>query len=78
MFCFDTLGQIETRLVNHLLEIFDECDTDKDNKINFQEWEKMAGIMRSKFPLAEKHFTQMFVPSSRSPSRSGPSCSQVR
>jgi hypothetical protein len=53
--------QIETRLVNHLLEIFDECDSDKDNKINYAEWEKLAGIMRSKFPLAEKHFTKMYV-----------------
>lgn len=51
--------QIETRLVNHLLEIFDECDSDKDNKINYAEWEKLASIMRSKFPLAEKHFTKM-------------------
>ncbi|CDZ98411.1 64 kda mitochondrial nadh dehydrogenase [Phaffia rhodozyma] len=50
---------IETKLVNHLLELFDECDVNKDGKINYQEWEKMADIIRKKHPLAEKQFIKI-------------------
>lgn len=35
-------GQIETSVVAHLLGLVDECDKNKDGKIDFDEWETMG------------------------------------
>ena len=35
-------GQIETSVVAHLLSLVDECDKNKDGKIDFDEWEAMG------------------------------------
>lgn len=45
--------------MNHLLELFDECDTNKDNRIDFNEWEQMAKAIKKKFPLAESQFSEI-------------------
>ena len=50
---------IETGLVNHLLELFDEADTNKDNRINYAEWESMAKSIKKRFPLAEAQFSEI-------------------
>ena len=40
--CSEVVLQIETSVVAHLLELVDECDKNKDGKIDFGEWETMG------------------------------------
>jgi len=37
-----TVLQIETSLLSHFMDLVEECDTDKDGKIDFGEWELMG------------------------------------
>jgi len=46
---------IETRLVDHLLEMVDACDSDKDGKIDSDEFGKMMKMIDRKFPTAQVH-----------------------
>lgn len=46
---------VETNLVNHLLEMVDRCDEDKDGTINQAEFEKMMKIVHRRFPTTEKY-----------------------
>ncbi|KAK4049655.1 hypothetical protein OIV83_003930 [Microbotryomycetes sp. JL201] len=46
---------IETNLVDHLLEMVDRCDEDKDGNINLQEYEKMMKIVHRRFPTTQKY-----------------------
>lgn len=42
-------------MVDHLLEMVEQCDKNKDGEIDFEEFENMLGIMRRRFPASEKH-----------------------
>jgi hypothetical protein len=44
---------IETRLVDHLLDIVEKCDDNKDGKIDQREFEHMMRIVKRKFPTAQ-------------------------
>ncbi|KAA1469406.1 mitochondrial NADH dehydrogenase [Dentipellis sp. KUC8613] len=44
---------IETSLVAHLLDLVEEADRNKDNKIDFEEWETMVKRIKEKIPMAE-------------------------
>lgn len=46
---------IETRLVDHLLEMVDACDSDKDGKIDSKEFGQMMKMIDRKFPTAQIH-----------------------
>ncbi|KAI8454759.1 NADH dehydrogenase [Phakopsora pachyrhizi] len=50
---------IETNLVNHLLNLVDQCDTNKDGKIDFEEFESMIKQVRRKFPTAQVHIEKV-------------------
>ncbi|OCH88794.1 nucleotide-binding domain-containing protein [Obba rivulosa] len=44
---------IETSIVNHLLDLVDESDRNKDGKIDFDEWEIMVARIKQRIPMAE-------------------------
>ncbi|SGY90194.1 BQ5605_C039g11792 [Microbotryum silenes-dioicae] len=46
---------IETRLVDHLLEMVERCDEDHDGNINDAEFKKMMKMVNRKFPTAQIH-----------------------
>ncbi|GAA6020279.1 hypothetical protein JCM8202_002607 [Rhodotorula sphaerocarpa] len=50
---------IETRLVDHLLEFVERCDSDHDGNIDRREFEQMMKYVKRKFPASEKHFSKI-------------------
>ncbi|KAI9630207.1 hypothetical protein KEM48_012240 [Puccinia striiformis f. sp. tritici PST-130] len=50
---------IETNLVNHLLDLVDQCDTNNDGEIDFDEFESMIKHIRRKFPTAQVHIEKV-------------------
>ncbi|KAI0031723.1 nucleotide-binding domain-containing protein [Vararia minispora EC-137] len=46
---------IETSLVDHLLDLVDEADRDKNGKIDFEEWKIMVPRIKQKIPMTEAH-----------------------
>ncbi|KAL8277059.1 hypothetical protein RQP46_010593 [Phenoliferia psychrophenolica] len=50
---------VETRLVDHLLEMVDRCDQNKDGVIDDREFEMMMKIVDRKFPTAQIHVDQI-------------------
>lgn len=50
---------IDTHLIDYIYEFVDKCDTDHDNKLNFNEFQVLASSIRHKFPLASKHFDKL-------------------
>ncbi|SCV67352.1 BQ2448_5998 [Microbotryum intermedium] len=46
---------IETRLVDHLLEMVERCDEDHDGSIDNAEFKKMMKMVNRKFPTAQIH-----------------------
>ena len=45
--------------MSHFLELVEECDEDKNGKIEFGEWEKMVQKIKSRIPMAEDHLAQV-------------------
>ncbi|KAJ3484594.1 hypothetical protein NLI96_g5534 [Meripilus lineatus] len=54
-------GQIETSVVAHLLGLVDECDKNKDGKIDFDEWETMVSRIKQRIPMAESQLQKACV-----------------
>ncbi|KAF8912020.1 mitochondrial NADH dehydrogenase [Gymnopilus junonius] len=50
---------IETSVMSHFLELVEECDEDKNGKIDLSEWEKMVEQIKSRVPMAEDHLIQV-------------------
>ncbi|KAE8230692.1 hypothetical protein CF326_g4300 [Tilletia indica] len=50
---------IDNRLIDHLYEFVDNCDTDHTNALTFSEFEELAKTVRKKYPLASKHFEKL-------------------
>ena len=46
---------IETRLVDHLLNIVERCDENKDGVVDVEEFEVMMKIVEKRFPTAQIH-----------------------
>lgn len=59
VYCIGDAATVETNLVDHLVELFDDFDTDKDSKLSYQEWEKMAKTIKKNYPLAGAQFTKV-------------------
>lgn len=50
---------IDTRLIDSLYDFVDQCDTDHDGHLNFDEFAALAKRVRKRFPLASKHFAKL-------------------
>lgn len=50
---------IETNLVDHLMDIFEDADTNKDSKLDYEEWEQMVKKIKNKYPLAGSAFNKI-------------------
>lgn len=50
---------IETNLVNHLLDLVDQCDINHDGQIDFDEFELMIKQIRKKFPTSQVHIQKV-------------------
>ncbi|KAF9526941.1 hypothetical protein CPB83DRAFT_769273 [Crepidotus variabilis] len=50
---------IETSLLGHFLDLVDECDKDKNGKIDFGEWEDMVVKIKQRIPMAEDHLSKV-------------------
>ncbi|KAF6763981.1 mitochondrial NADH dehydrogenase, partial [Ephemerocybe angulata] len=50
---------IETSVIAHFTELVDECDKDKNGKIDFGEWEDMVKKIKARIPMAEDHLGQV-------------------
>jgi len=50
---------IETSVVNHLLELVDEADRNKDGKIDFDEWQVMTKRIKKRIPMAEDQLSEV-------------------
>lgn len=51
--------QIETSVVDHLLDLVEEADRDKNGKIDFEEWQIMVKRIKRKIPMSESHLSQV-------------------
>ncbi|TFK54717.1 mitochondrial NADH dehydrogenase [Heliocybe sulcata] len=50
---------IETSILRYLMELVDQCDKNRDGKIDFEEWEDMATKIKQKMPMTEKHLDKI-------------------
>ncbi|KZV59119.1 nucleotide-binding domain-containing protein [Peniophora sp. CONT] len=50
---------IETSIVDHLLDLVEEADRDKNGKIDYEEWQIMVKRIKHKIPMAESHLSQV-------------------
>ncbi|EKM82475.1 NDI, mitochondrial NADH dehydrogenase, catalyzes the oxidation of cytosolic [Agaricus bisporus var. burnettii JB137-S8] len=50
---------IETSAVDHFMELVEECDKNKDGKIDFEEFEDMVQKIQLKIPMAESHLSKV-------------------
>ncbi|KAI0273414.1 mitochondrial NADH dehydrogenase [Gloeopeniophorella convolvens] len=50
---------IETSVVSHLLELVEEADRNKDNKIDYDEWQIMVKRIKEKIPMAASHLEEV-------------------
>lgn len=50
---------ISTHLTDYVFDLFDKVDTDKDNKINFAQWQEMTRYIKKYFPLAGQQFNKV-------------------
>lgn len=50
---------LETAIVPHLLDLVDECDKNKDGKIDFEEWGIMVDRIKQKIPMAESQLQKV-------------------
>lgn len=50
---------IDTNLVDHLMDLFEDADINKDGKLDYDEWKTMARKIQKKFPLAAESFEQV-------------------
>lgn len=55
VYCIGDASTIETNLTDHLWELFDMCDENRDGKINFDEFEVMLRRVRRLFPTSQLH-----------------------
>ncbi|KAI8446502.1 hypothetical protein BY996DRAFT_1397047 [Phakopsora pachyrhizi] len=55
VYAIGNASTIETNLVNYLLNLVDQCDSNKDGKIDFKEFEIMIKQVSQKFPTAQVH-----------------------
>ncbi|KAI8444354.1 hypothetical protein BY996DRAFT_6426015 [Phakopsora pachyrhizi] len=55
VYAIGNASTIKTNLVNYLLNLVDQGDSNKDGKINFIEFEIMIKQVSQKFPTAEVH-----------------------
>jgi hypothetical protein len=59
LYAIGDCATIETNLVNHLLELVDECDVNGDGKIDFAEFERMTKLVSRKFPTSTVHIEKV-------------------
>ncbi|KAI0312376.1 nucleotide-binding domain-containing protein, partial [Amylostereum chailletii] len=50
---------IETSVVDHLLELVEEADRNKDGRIDFDEWQIMVKRIKKQIPMAEKQLDKV-------------------
>ncbi|KAI8449571.1 hypothetical protein BY996DRAFT_6418313 [Phakopsora pachyrhizi] len=55
VYAIGNASTIETNLVSYLLNLVDQCDSNKDGKIDFKEFEIMIKQVSQKFPTAQVH-----------------------
>ncbi|KAK8854628.1 hypothetical protein IAR55_003367 [Kwoniella newhampshirensis] len=46
---------VHTNLVNDLYSLWDKFDVNKDNTIDYEEWQEMVKYIKKKYPLASKY-----------------------
>lgn len=59
LYAIGDCATVETNLVDHLLELVDQCDKNKDGKIDYQEFELMVGKVRRMFPTSQVHIEKV-------------------
>jgi Ca2+-binding EF-hand superfamily protein len=52
-------AQIETGVVDHLLEFVEEADRDKNGMIDFEEWITMCQHIKKRIPMTEVHLERV-------------------
>ncbi|KIK08159.1 hypothetical protein K443DRAFT_663480 [Laccaria amethystina LaAM-08-1] len=50
---------IETSIVSHLMDLVEEADQDKNEKIDFGEWQHMVKRIKARIPMAEDHLVEV-------------------
>lgn len=50
---------VHTDLVGDMMEIWDKYDTNKDNKLDYNEWSKMVGEIKKSYPLAQQYLEKV-------------------
>jgi len=55
VYCIGDASTIETNLTDHLWELLDMCDENKDGRINFEEFEVMLKRIKRLFPTSQLH-----------------------
>ncbi|KAJ9116143.1 hypothetical protein QFC20_000822 [Naganishia adeliensis] len=59
VYCVGDAATIDTNMVDYLTDLFDKADTNKDQRIDYAEWEKLAKTIKTNFPLAGKQFEKV-------------------
>ncbi|KAK4686435.1 NADH:quinone reductase (non-electrogenic), partial [Tremellales sp. Uapishka_1] len=59
IYCIGDAATVHTNLVNDLMNLWEEFDVNKDNKIDWDEWQAMAKHISKKYPLASKNFNKV-------------------
>jgi len=59
MYAIGDCATIETSVVDHLLELVEEADRDKNGKIDFDEWKIMVHRIKKKIPMTEGHLEKV-------------------
>lgn len=59
VYCIGDASTIETNLVDHLWELIDQCDSNKDGRIDFAEFEDMLKRIRRLFPTSQLHIEKV-------------------
>lgn len=59
VYCLGDAATIETNLINHLWELVDYCDTNRDGKIDFNEFEVMLKRIKRMFPTSQIHIEKV-------------------
>ncbi|PWN37261.1 nucleotide-binding domain-containing protein [Meira miltonrushii] len=59
MYAMGDSSTVDTHLIDYIYDFVDQCDTDHDSKLNFNEFQVFAQSIKRKFPLASKHFNKL-------------------
>jgi len=59
VYCMGDAATVHTDLVSDLMDLWDKYDLNKDNSLDFEEWQAMAKHIKKRYPLTGKYLDKV-------------------